>query len=89
MDRQESEWGVSKSAYCEGGVVCCAVVLCVYVDVGAPSNLVCIERQQLMEHRLLFMTYNGWVMLSMAIGAFVGYLVFGGNVSATKEGSCH
>ncbi len=39
-------------------------------------------------HRLLFMTYNGWVMLSVAVGAFVGYLAFG-NSSATKSVACH
>ncbi|KAG0650929.1 Copper transport CTR2 [Hyphodiscus hymeniophilus] len=38
---------------------------------------------------LLFMTYNGWVMLSVAVGAFVGYLLFGSNTSATKESACH
>jgi len=38
---------------------------------------------------LLFMTYNGWVMLAVAVGAFVGYLVFGNNTSATKDGACH
>ncbi|KAK2628146.1 hypothetical protein QTJ16_002792 [Diplocarpon rosae] len=39
--------------------------------------------------RLLFMTYNGWVMFAMAVGAFVGYLVFGNNTSATKDSACH
>ena len=38
--------------------------------------------------RLLFMTYNGWVMLAVAVGAFVGYLSFG-NSSATKSVACH
>lgn len=38
---------------------------------------------------LLFMTYNGWVMLAMGVGAFVGYLFFGMNTSATKESACH
>jgi len=38
---------------------------------------------------LLFMTYNGWVMFSMGIGAFVGYLMFGNDTSATKDGACH
>ncbi|KAL8862913.1 MAG: hypothetical protein Q9178_000855 [Gyalolechia marmorata] len=37
---------------------------------------------------LLFMTYNGWVMLSVAVGAFVGYLAFG-NSSSTKSVACH
>ncbi|KAL3423571.1 ctr copper transporter family protein [Phlyctema vagabunda] len=38
---------------------------------------------------LLFMTYNGWVMLAVAVGAFVGYLFFGTNTSSTKDGACH
>ena len=38
--------------------------------------------------RLLFMTYNGWIMISVAIGAFVGYLAFG-NLSSTKSVACH
>ena len=40
-------------------------------------------------NRLLFMTYNGWVMIAMGIGAFVGYLVFGTDTSATRESACH
>lgn len=44
----------------------------------------------LMENnRLLFMTYNGWVMLSVAVGAFIGYLLFGIDTSSTKDGACH
>lgn len=35
------------------------------------------------------MTYNGWVMLSVAVGAFVGYLVFGENTPASKSVACH
>ena len=38
--------------------------------------------------RLLFMTYNGWVMISVAVGAFIGYLGFG-NSSPTKSVACH
>lgn len=34
------------------------------------------------------MTYNGWVMLSVAVGAFIGYVVFS-NTSATKSVACH
>ncbi|MCJ1299140.1 hypothetical protein MMC08_001931 [Hypocenomyce scalaris] len=37
---------------------------------------------------LLFMTYNGWVMLAVAAGAFIGYLGFGGS-TATKSVACH
>ncbi|KZF25900.1 Ctr copper transporter [Xylona heveae TC161] len=37
---------------------------------------------------LLFMTYNGWIMIAVAVGAFVGYLIWGGS-SATKSVACH
>ncbi|KAI9886415.1 MAG: hypothetical protein M1823_001804 [Watsoniomyces obsoletus] len=37
---------------------------------------------------LLFMTYNGWIMLAVAVGAFVGYLIWG-NSSSTKSVACH
>ncbi|KAF2789541.1 Ctr copper transporter [Melanomma pulvis-pyrius CBS 109.77] len=37
---------------------------------------------------LLFMTYNGWVMLAVAVGAFVGYLLFS-NSPPTKTAACH
>lgn len=39
--------------------------------------------------RLLFMTYNGPVMIAVAVGAFVGYLAFGEDVSAAKTVACH
>jgi len=38
---------------------------------------------------LVFMTYNGWVMMSVTLGAFVGYLLFGTNTSSTKDTACH
>jgi len=38
---------------------------------------------------LLFMTYNGWVMLAVAVGAFVGHLMFGLKTSSTKSVACH
>ncbi|SMR51253.1 unnamed protein product [Zymoseptoria tritici ST99CH_1A5] len=37
---------------------------------------------------LLFMTYNGWIMLAVGVGAFVGYLMFSGS-AATKSAACH
>ncbi|KAI1913149.1 copper transpport protein [Ophidiomyces ophidiicola] len=37
---------------------------------------------------LLFMTYNGWVMIAVGIGAALGYLTFGAG-SAAKSASCH
>lgn len=38
---------------------------------------------------LVFMTYNGWVMIAVTLGAFLGYFVFGDETSATKETQCH
>ncbi|KAJ5692613.1 hypothetical protein N7462_002036 [Penicillium macrosclerotiorum] len=38
---------------------------------------------------LLFMTYNGMVMLAVAVGAFVGYLAFADGTPATKSVACH
>jgi len=38
---------------------------------------------------LIFMTYNGWVMIACSVGAGLGYLVFGGSTPATKETACH
>jgi len=37
---------------------------------------------------LLFMSYNGWIMISVAAGAFIGYLVFASG-TATKTVACH
>jgi hypothetical protein len=39
--------------------------------------------------RLLFMTYNGFVMLAMTVGWFLGYLIFGGATTLVKETACH
>ncbi|KAH7035201.1 Ctr copper transporter [Microdochium trichocladiopsis] len=41
---------------------------------------------------LLFMTYNGWVMIAVAVGAGVGYWFFGSSGQGTrayKETACH
>ncbi|KAJ6114555.1 hypothetical protein N7486_000333 [Penicillium sp. IBT 16267x] len=38
---------------------------------------------------LLFMTYNGMVMIAVAVGAFVGYLAFAEGTSAAKSVACH
>ncbi|KIW32957.1 hypothetical protein, variant 1 [Cladophialophora immunda] len=38
---------------------------------------------------LLFMTYNGFVMLAVAVGAFIGYLAFSYKTSPTKTAACH
>ncbi|KAF2468213.1 Ctr copper transporter [Lindgomyces ingoldianus] len=37
---------------------------------------------------LLFMTYNGWIMFAVAVGAFVGYMLFS-NSPPTKTAACH
>ncbi|KFA80266.1 hypothetical protein S40288_04561 [Stachybotrys chartarum IBT 40288] len=38
---------------------------------------------------LIFMTYNGWVMVAVSLGAFFGYVLFGQDTSATKDNACH
>jgi len=38
---------------------------------------------------LLFMTYNGWVMISVGVGAFIGFLLFGTHTTAAKVAACH
>ncbi|KAF4768830.1 hypothetical protein HAV15_008596 [Penicillium sp. str.  len=38
---------------------------------------------------LLFMTYNGQVMIAVAVGAFVGYLAFSEGTPAEKTIACH
>ncbi|KAJ5161199.1 hypothetical protein N7492_006591 [Penicillium capsulatum] len=38
---------------------------------------------------LLFMTYNGMIMIAVAVGAFVGYLAFADGTPAAKSVACH
>ncbi|KAM3589280.1 copper transpport protein, variant 2 [Umbelopsis sp. WA50703] len=38
---------------------------------------------------LVFMTYNGFLMLSVVIGAGVGHYAFGGNLSSDRGIQCH
>jgi len=38
---------------------------------------------------LIFMTYNGWIMVAVSVGAGLGYLLFGGRTAATKDTACH
>ncbi|CEJ82580.1 Putative CTR2 short splice variant [[Torrubiella] hemipterigena] len=38
---------------------------------------------------LVFMTYNGWVMIAVTLGAFIGYVLFGHTTSSTKDNACH
>ena len=35
------------------------------------------------------MTYNGAVMIAVAVGAFVGYLAFADGTPAAKSVACH
>jgi hypothetical protein len=51
-------------------------------------SLVDVNMLILAKYRLLFMTYNGWIMLAVGVGAFVGYLVFGSS-TVTKSAACH
>ncbi|KXT15056.1 hypothetical protein AC579_1496 [Pseudocercospora musae] len=37
---------------------------------------------------LLFMTYNGWIMIAVGVGATIGYSLFSES-SATKSAACH
>jgi hypothetical protein len=39
--------------------------------------------------RLLFMTYNGWVMIAVAVGAFLGHITFGLKTTSEKTVACH
>lgn len=52
-----------------------------------PNDL-CLEHIADLSSRLLFMTYNGWIMISVGVGAVVGYLLFG-NGSSSKSAACH
>lgn len=38
---------------------------------------------------LLFMTYNGWVMIAVAVGATLGYILWGGGGTSAKSVACH
>lgn len=38
---------------------------------------------------LVFMTYNGFLMISVVIGAGIGHYAFGGNLSADRGIQCH
>jgi copper transporter 1 len=35
------------------------------------------------------MEQNGWVMLAVAVGAFVGYIAFSNKLPSTKTVACH
>ncbi|KAK0746317.1 ctr copper transporter family protein [Schizothecium vesticola] len=38
---------------------------------------------------LIFMTYNGWIMIAVSVGAGLGYLLFGSRTTAVKDTACH
>ncbi|KAK3341193.1 Ctr copper transporter family-domain-containing protein [Lasiosphaeria hispida] len=38
---------------------------------------------------LIFMTYNGWIMIAVSIGAALGYFIFGKRTTAIKDTACH
>lgn len=38
--------------------------------------------------RLLFMTYNGWIMIAVGVGAALGFALFSGG-TVTKTAACH
>lgn len=35
------------------------------------------------------MTYNGWLMIAVSVGAGLGYLFFGARTTAAKTTACH
>jgi solute carrier family 31 (copper transporter), member 1 len=35
------------------------------------------------------MTYNGWVMIAVAVGASIGHFAFGVKTSSSKSVTCH
>lgn len=73
----------------QGRLLCRTGVLQLLHHVSDMCLELCPRRPLLIgSYRLLFMTYNGWVMLSVAVGAFIGYLAFGGS-PATKSVACH
>ncbi|KAI5960161.1 CTR2 [Candida pseudojiufengensis] len=38
---------------------------------------------------LVFMTYNGWYMISVAVGAAIGNYLWGGMTESSRNLSCH
>ncbi len=59
----------------QGGAVRRPELLRLYDHVSPPLDSHDLEAAWA---RLIFMTYNGWVMLAVSLGAGLGYLVFGG-----------
>lgn len=92
MGRQESSMGdAEREKADEGGVVCGSGLLFVLYHVSARTTSRLLAPSVDIDigyGRLLFMTYNGWVMLAVTVGAFVGYMVWGGG-SSTKSVACH
>ena len=102
-DRAEQGAGEPEDALGQGGSVRGADLLCLHVDVSIDTLLRTTStathpRPIILEHhadmyghcrRLIFMTYNGWVMVAVTLGAFLGYLVFGAHTPVNKETQCH
>lgn len=40
-------------------------------------------------NRLVFMTYNGWMMIAVTLGAMLGYYVWGYRKASKREMTCH
>ena len=59
-----------------------------FAALRAPASEADRRTDELTRARLLFMTYNGWIMLAVAVGAAVGHLLFGVS-PATKSVACH
>jgi solute carrier family 31 (copper transporter), member 1 len=39
--------------------------------------------------RLIFMPYNGWLMIAVAVGASIGHYAFGIHTGSAKSVACH
>jgi len=80
-----------QSACHQVGAVRSAKLLCLYdyVSEPAPESKESDEVLATDRTRLVFMTYNGWVMIAVSFGAGLGYLLFGARTTATKDTACH
>ena len=85
--RQQEITGAQRQA-CEGWSIRRPGLLQLLHNVSVRIFVFC-RRADSVDRRLLFMTYNGWVMLAVALGAFVGYLAFGAGMTSTKSVACH
>jgi hypothetical protein len=81
LSRRRDELIASREKRCgkefedyEGRVLWAAGFLLVFHHVS--SRVVRVEVREADECRLLFMTYNGYVMIAVAVGAFLGYVIW-------------